>query len=185
MSDLIPVRYRTHPDQIDRGVIHSVIMDYLPKGKGSAVVATQLYDELKKIKIVLWPNGSKSIQKAWYELFKAERKFPTIKLDAKKTIKILVKNIEPKETGLTLMQSMETGDEASQLMRNNLMNFHNRLVQIAEAIDMVKSYGIIQSKSQLSEATSFVGTSGNGKKRPEFDIYKEREVGCSNQRKWL
>ena len=187
MSDLIPVRYRTHPDQIDRGVIHSVIMDYLPKGKGSAVVATQLYDELKKIKIVLWPNGSKSIQKAWYELFKAERKFPTIKLDAKKTIKILVKNIEPKETGLTLMQSMETGDEASQLMRNNLMNFHNRLVQIAEAIDMVKSYGIIQSKSQLSEATSFVGTSGNGKKGQSSTSTKKeksaaaiRENGCKH-----
>lgn len=88
-------------------------------------------------------------QKAWYELFKAERKFPTIKLDAKKTINILVKNIEPKGTASKLMQSMETGDEASQLMRNNLMNFHNRLVQIAEAINIVKSYDIVQSKSRV------------------------------------
>ena len=93
-----------------------------------------------------------------------------------------MKNIEPKETGLTLMQSMETGDEASQLMRNNLMNFHNRLVQIAEAIDMVKSYGIIQSKSQLSEATSFVGTSGNGKKGQSSTSTKKEKLR-SNQRK--
>ena len=36
-------------------------------------------------KIVLWPDGTTSIEKAWYELFKAERKYPTTSLDAKRT----------------------------------------------------------------------------------------------------
>ena len=55
MTELIPKEYRNNPEKIDRGVIHQVIMNYIPID--SIDFTLQLDEELNRIQINLWPNG--------------------------------------------------------------------------------------------------------------------------------
>ena len=143
MTDLIPEDAKDDPQSIDRGVIHQVIMNFMPID--STDFTMQLDEELNKIQIKLWPNGLQSIEEAWNKLFDLDIKYKSIQLKPKKTIRILASNILPKETSRMLITSMSTGTPQDQAMASNLMLFHKRLVQISKAAKLVFSMGLTSS----------------------------------------
>lgn len=182
MSKLIPKEKRQPPNKIDRGYIHSIIMDYRPRGRANNAI--QLYEELNQIRISMMPNGLLSICEAWGKLFDLENKYPTVQLKPKKVIKILAKNITPKETSQSILISMETGDQEHQKMGNDLGLFHDYLVKIAESIQLVSSLNALLTGKQKSntEASGLTITPGRQRTRnkKEKSAAAKREGGCKN-----
>ena len=183
MTELIPKQYRTDPKRIDRGIVQEIIMNFVPTN--ALDFTMQLDEELNKIHIKLWPDGLESIEEAWNKLFELDIKYKTIELKPKKTIRILASNLWPKETAKILIASMSTGTQRDQRMATDLMLFHKRLVEIANAIKLVSCHmELTLSKgttSQPHNPKAFVGqpnkSTSKTKKRSAAAI---AEGGCKH-----
>lgn len=144
MTKLIPEEHRTTPAKLSRSIVHDTIMKYTPPG--SSVYHRNIELELQQIKIKLWPNGLKSIEQAWYQLIKMDKKYHTT-IKSKVVIQILTKNLQPACASKQLWRMMITGSEEEQSIRGNLIKFHTKLIDIANSISVATRFLFADKKS--------------------------------------
>ncbi len=174
-SHYISKNNRAHPTAIDRGLVHDAIMNFTPLGSTQSSLST-ISQELNKIKIILHPDGEKSIQLAYFKLMDIDEKYSG-QVKPKVIVTALIKNLKPERFSRHMKEIIDTGTQAEQNMKYDLTAFLDKLNEIVQAFKITLS---VTDPPNPPNPTAYNGSNLDGKKfgkngRSEAAI---REGGC-------